>query len=150
MNHHAAMHSSAQIMPHANTMAMAPHMANFNLSNIFSDMNNPAPPPDSSLNISPIKFPHHSNTILPLQAGIDPSPLHHQAAAASSLYTNRSQMPPPGLHHSMSINSLLSHQHHGFDTRGIGPGINSSVAPPFGGHAHSFGIPPLNFPMHEH
>lgn len=149
MNHHAAMHTSAQIMPHANTMAMAPHMANFNLSNIFSDMNNPAPPPDSSLNISPIKFPHHSNTILPLQASMEPNPLHHQAAA-SSLYTNRSQMPPPGLHHSMSINSLLSHQHHGFDARGIGPAINSSVAPPFGGHAHSFGIPPLNFPMHDH
>ena len=143
MNHHAAMHAQGQIMPQA--MAMPPHMANFNLSNIFSDMNNPAPQPDGSLNISPIKFPHHS---MPLQPGMDPNTLHHQAAA-SSLYTNRSQMPPPGLH-SMSINSLLSHQHHGFDARGIGPPINSSVAPPFGGHAHSFGIPPLNFPMHDH
>ena len=143
MNHHAAMHAPGQMMPQA--MAMPPHMANFNLSNIFSDMNNPAPPPDGSLNISPIKFPHHS---MPLQPGMDPNALHHQAAA-SSLYTNRSQMPPPGLH-SMSINSLLGHQHHGFDGRGIGPPINSSVAPPFGGHAHSFGIPPLNFPMHDH
>ncbi|KAK6173075.1 hypothetical protein SNE40_016604 [Patella caerulea] len=146
MNHVSAS-SAPQITPHSGNVAMPPHiMSNFNLSNIFTDVNNSQ---SDSLNISPIKFPH-GNHMLP-QHGMDPNSLqhHHQNSA---LYHNRGH---PGqqqaLHNAMAINSLLGHNPHGFDVRPMGQGINSSVGPPFHGPGHpgSFGIPSLNFSLHD-
>lgn len=108
-----------QLTPHT-----APHMANFNLNNIFSDG---ASQNESSLNISPIKFPHTN------YQGMDHNAMqhHHQY--------NRGH---PSV---MSINSILGPNHHGFDGR-----MNTSMAGPFHSHGHPSFIPPLNFSMHDH
>ncbi|KAK2151925.1 hypothetical protein LSH36_345g00004 [Paralvinella palmiformis] len=150
MNHmHAAAagnHSSpSQISQHSSSVSMAPHMPNFNLTNLFSDMSNP-----SQSDISPMKFPPGNAIIPPQGSGMDHNAMHHHQAAAGSLYHNRSQVPPPMLHN-VAFNSILGHQH-GFDARGMTPGMNSSVGGPFAGpgHAPSFGMPHLNFPMHDH
>ncbi|ESO83350.1 hypothetical protein LOTGIDRAFT_169414 [Lottia gigantea] len=142
MNHVSAS-SAPQITPHSGNVAMAPHlMSNFGLSNIFSDVNNSQ---GDSLNISPIKFPHGNHMLQ--QHGMDPNSLqhHHQNSA---LYHNRGH-PGQQLHNAMAINSLLGHNPHGFDVRPMGQGINSG--PPFHGPGHpgSFGMPPLNFSLHD-
>ena len=146
-------HHHASSMHHANAMPPPPpphHMPNFSLTNLFVDMNGGAglPPPVTStpgqpdaINMSPIKFAH-GNAMLPSQ----PPPLdhHHHHHQGAAIYSNRPQMPaPPGLHN-------LFGQHHGFDGRAGAPPINSPMAPPFGGPAHSFAMPPLNFQMHDH
>ncbi|KAL4229396.1 hypothetical protein ACF0H5_012435 [Mactra antiquata] len=112
-----------QLTPHT-----APHMANFSLNNIITDG---APQNESSLNISPIKFPH-ANSMLQHQ-GMDHNAMqhHHQY--------NRGH---PSV---MSINSILGPNHHGFDGR-----MNTSMAGPFHSHGHPSFIPPLNFSMHDH
>lgn len=111
--------NAPQLTPHT-----APHMANFNLNNIFSDA---ASQNESSLNISPIKFPHAN------YQGMDHNAMqhHHQY--------NRGH---PSV---MSINSILGPNHHGFDGR-----MNTSMAGPFHSHGHPSFIPPLNFSMHDH
>ena len=145
--------SSQMITPHSNAGPVT-HMPNFNLSNIFPDVNGPGGQPDS-LNISPIKFTH-GNAILQSQAGLEHNGLQHHphGPGASQLYHhNRSHPTPPQvIHNAMSINSILSHNHHGFDPRQMAPGINSTMTPPFGSHGHpaAFGMTPLNFPMHDH
>ena len=135
--------------PHS--VAVTPHMSNFSLGNIFPDVNGGAG--DSGLNISPIKFPHHGNPILPPpQPGMDPNALQHPHQG-SALYHNRSHHGQPHmLPNAMTLNSILGHNHHGFDTRPMTQGINSGVGPPFHGPGHptSFAMPPLNFSMHEH
>lgn len=112
-----------QLTPHT-----APHMANFSLNNIITDG---AAQNESSLNISPIKFPH-TNSMLQHQ-GMDHNAMqhHHQY--------NRGH---PSV---MSINSILGPNHHGFDGR-----MNTSMAGPFHSHVHPSFIPPLNFSMHDH
>lgn len=112
-----------QLTPHT-----APHMANFNLNNIFSE--GPSQN-ESSLNISPIKFPH-ANSMLPHQ-GMEHNPMqhHHQY--------NRGH---PSV---MSINNILGPNHHGFDGR-----MNTPMAGHFHSHGHPSFIPPLNFSMHDH
>ncbi|KAJ8316385.1 hypothetical protein KUTeg_006399 [Tegillarca granosa] len=146
---HGGMSSGTQITPHSNSVTVTPHMSNFSLTNIFSDVGNSQ---NDSMNMSPIKFPH-SNPILPPQ-GMDPNSLQHPHHQSSSLYHhNRGPHPPPPvIHTAMSINSILGHNHHGFDTRPMPRAMNTS-APPFGGHGHpppTFGMPPLDFSMHEH
>ncbi|XP_045210433.1 serine-rich adhesin for platelets-like [Mercenaria mercenaria] len=115
--------NAPQLTPHT-----APHMANFNLNNIFSDG---ASQNESSLNISPIKFPH-TNTMLQHQG------MEHNAMQHHHQY-NRGH---PSV---MSINSILGPNHHGFDGR-----MNTSMAGPFHSHGHPSFIPPLNFSMHDH
>ena len=137
---------NSQITPHSSAMSM-PHMSNFNFANIFTDMNNHSQ--NDSLNISPIKFPP-GNLPLPPQAGMDHNSLqhHHQGA----LYHNRPHLPPhqPVLHNAMSINSILGQHPHGFESRPMGPGLNSTPFPAHG-HTPTFGMhPPLNFSMHDH
>ena len=109
-----------QITPHT-----APHMANFSLNNIFPDSGSQN---ESSLNISPIKFPHTNFQ----HQGMDPNAMqqHHPY--------NRGH---PSV---MSINSILGPNHHGFDGR-----MNTSMAGPFHSHGHPSFIPPLNFSMHD-
>ena len=135
--------------PHS--VAVTPHMSNFSLGNIFPDVNGGAG--DSGLNISPIKFPHHGQPILPPpQPGMDPNALQHPHQG-SALYHNRGHHGQPHmLPNAMTLNSILGHNHHGFDTRPMTQGINSGVGPPFHGPGHptSFAMPPLNFSMHEH
>lgn len=137
---------SGHMTPHS--VAVPPHMGNFSLSNIFSDSGTN----DGGINISPIKFSHPGNPILPPQAGMDPNALQHPHQG-SALYHNRSHHGQPHvLPNPMTLNSILGHNHHGFDTRSMSQGINSSVGPPFhgAGHPSSFAIPPLNFSMHDH
>lgn len=148
MNH---LHSNGgmpnQIAPHGGGVNVTSHVPNFNLSNIFPDINNS----NEGIGITPIKF--HGNHILPPpQPGMDHNLQHHQSAG--SLYHKRAH-PPPVIHNGMTINSLLSHNPHGFDGRPQVPmGINNTMAPPFHGHSHtpSFSnvIPTLNFSMHDH
>lgn len=123
-----------QITPHT---GVASHMANFNLNNIFSDVNSSQ---SESLNISPIKF-GHANSMLQHQAGMDPGAMqhHHQ--------NYRGHPPPPPS--VLSMNSILGPNHHGFDGRSLGQ-MNTSMAPPFHSHGHPPFIPPLNFSMHDH
>ncbi|XP_029647681.1 GATA zinc finger domain-containing protein 14-like [Octopus sinensis] len=141
--------NTPQIPPHSSAMPNLPHVPSLGLGNIFSDVNSTSQ--NEALNISPIKFP--TNSILPPpQASIDPNSLqhHHQGGA---LYHNRSHPPPPPVIHNMSINSILSHNPHGFEPRGpVAQAINSTVTPSgFHGPSHSsFPIPPLNFSIHEH
>ncbi|KAK3083476.1 hypothetical protein FSP39_023675 [Pinctada imbricata] len=142
---HGPMSNSAQITPHSGSVTVTPHMSNFTFPSIFSDPNNSTQ--NDSLNISPIKFP--PNPMLPHQ-GMDPNSLHHAHQQTSSLY-HQHRTHPPSVIHNMNIPSILGHNHHGFDSRGMTQGINTSVAPPFPGHSHpSFGMPPLNFSMHDH
>ncbi|XP_041373592.1 serine-rich adhesin for platelets-like isoform X2 [Gigantopelta aegis] len=137
-------------MPPSGGLAVTPHMSNFSLGNLnfLSDVNVSQ---CDSLNISPIKF--HTNPMLPHQPGGDPNcPLQHPHQGPG-LYHNRGHPgQSPLMHNSMSINSLLGHNPHGFDTRAMGQPINSSVGPPFHGPGHpgTFAMPPLNFSMHEH
>lgn len=120
-----------QITPHTG------HMANFNLNNIFSDVNSSQ---SESLNISPIKF-GHANSVLQHQTGMEPGAMqhHHQ--------NYRGHPPPPPS--VLSMNSILGPNHHGFDGRSLGQ-MNTSMAPPFHSHGHPPFIPPLNFSMHDH
>ena len=137
-------------MPPSGGLAVTPHMSNFSLGNLnfLSDVNVSQ---CDSLNISPIKF--HANPMLTHQPGADPNcPLQHPHQGPG-LYHNRGHPgQSPLMHNSMSINSLLGHNPHGFDTRAMGQPINSSVGPPFHGPGHpgTFAMPPLNFSMHEH
>ncbi|OWF41522.1 hypothetical protein KP79_PYT22535 [Mizuhopecten yessoensis] len=144
---HGGMSNAPSITPHSGSVTVTPHMSNFSLTNIFSDVNNSS---QNDLNISPIKFPH-SNSIMPHQ-GMDPNALQHPHHQGGSIYHphNRSHPPPPVLHNAMSINSILGQHHHSFDSRGVPQGMNAS-APPFHGPGHppSFAMPPLNFSMHD-
>ena len=144
---HGPMSNSPQITPHSGSVTVTPHMSNFTFTNIFSDPNNSSQ--NDSLNISPIKFP--PNPMLPHQ-GMDPNSLHHAHQQGSSLYHQHRPHPPSVIHNAMNINSILGHNHHGFESRGMPQGMNTSVAPPFPGHGHpaSFAMPPLNFSMHDH
>lgn len=145
---HGAMSNSPQITPHSGSVTVTPHMSNFTFTNIFSDVNNSSQ--NDALNISPIKFPH-PNTMLPPQ-GMDPNSLHHPHQQGSSIYHHHNRAHPSSvIHNAMNINSILGHNHHSFDSRGMSQGINTSVAPPFPGHGHppGFGMPPLNFSMHD-
>nr|XP_022323291.1 uncharacterized protein LOC111124597 isoform X5 [Crassostrea virginica] len=147
-NVHGAMSNSPQITPHSGSVTVTPHMSNFTFTNIFSDVNNSSQ--NDALNISPIKFPH-PNTMLPPQ-GMDPNSLHHPHQQGSSIYHHHNRAHPSSvIHNAMNINSILGHNHHSFDSRGMSQGINTSVAPPFPGHGHppGFGMPPLNFSMHD-
>ena len=123
-----------QITPHT---GVASHMPNFNLNNIFSDVNSSQ---SESLNISPIKF-GHANSMLQHQSGMDPGAMqhHHQ--------NYRGHPPPPPS--VLSMNSILGPNHHGFDGRSLSQ-MNTSMAPPFHSHGHPPFIPPLNFSMHDH
>ena len=123
-----------QITPHT---GVASHMPNFNLNNIFSDVNSSQ---SESLNISPIKF-GHANSVLQHQSGMDPGGMqhHHQ--------NYRGHPPPPPS--VLSMNSILGPNHHGFDGRSLSQ-MNTSMAPPFHSHGHPPFIPPLNFSMHDH
>ncbi|XP_013391981.1 uncharacterized protein LOC106160034 [Lingula anatina] len=148
---HGSHASTASINPHTNSISvMTPHVPNFNLTNIFGEMPNPGQP--DTLNISPIKFPTNNPILPPPQGGMDPNSLHHHQQAGT-LYHNRPH-PPPAVLHNMSINNILGHHnHHGFEARPMAPpGMNNPVGPPFHGHGHTptFGMPPLNFTMHDH
>jgi hypothetical protein len=146
---HSAMSNSPQITPHSGSVTVTPHMSNFTFTNIFSDVNNSSQ--NDALNISPIKFPH-PNSMLPPQ-GMDPNSLHHPHQQGSSIYHHHHNRAHPSsvIHNAMNINSILGHNHHSFDSRGMSQGMNTSVAPPFPGHGHpaGFGMPPLNFSMHD-
>ncbi|XP_061183777.1 mucin-17-like isoform X2 [Saccostrea echinata] len=145
---HSAMSNSPQITPHSGSVTVTPHMSNFTFTNIFSDVNNSSQ--NDALNISPIKFPH-PNPMLPHQ-GMDPNSLHHPHQQGSSIYHHHNRAHPSSvIHNAMNINSILGHNHHSFDSRGMSQGMNTSVAPPFPGHGHppGFGMPPLNFSMHD-
>ena len=156
MNHmHAANHhhtsSAAMTTPHSSSVSVTPHVPNFSLSNIFQDMNNAAGVQGDALNISPIKFHHASPMLPPHQPGMDHNALQHHHHQSAAIYHNRPHPPPPVIHNAMAINSILGHQHHGFEARGMAPGMNGGMGPPFHGHAHtpSFGLPTMNF-MHDH
>ncbi|XP_074652972.1 uncharacterized protein LOC141907271 [Tubulanus polymorphus] len=128
--------NSPSIPPHSNSLSMPPHLSNFNL-NIFSDISNPGQP--DSMNISPIKFPH-GNPMIPPQPGMEHNALqhHHQGA----IYHNRSH---PQMLHNMG---LFGHGHPDLTGRSMGP---AGIAQ-FHGHGSgpAFGMPGLNFNMHEH
>ena len=135
MNHLHGNHGNGpQITPHT---GVGSHMPNFNLNNIFSDVNSSQ---SESLNISPIKF-GHANSMLQHQTGMEPGAMqhHHQ--------NYRGHPPPPPS--VLSMNSILGPNHHGFDGRSLGQ-MNTSMAPPFHSHGHPPFIPPLNFSMHDH
>ena len=126
--------NSPQITPHT---GVGSHMPNFNLNNIFSDVNSSQ---SESLNISPIKF-GHANSMLQHQPGMEPGSMqHHQQ-------NYRGHPPPPPS--VLSMNSILGPNHPGFDGRPLGH-MNTSMAPPFHNHGHPPFIPPLNFSMHDH
>ena len=137
-------HISNNMMPSHPMSHGAHHMANFPLSTNFFDMN-PNPDP-SALNMSPIKFPGSTN------------PMHHQSGVpnpmdphqGSSFYHNRTHLQ----HHPMAFNNILAHNaHHGFDARTNAMGAAmGSMGTPFGGPhgATPFGMPHLNFSMHDH
>ncbi|XP_064618260.1 serine-rich adhesin for platelets-like [Liolophura sinensis] len=139
---HGGHGSAAQIKSHSTGVSVTQPMSNFNLTNIFPDVNN-CSQSNGGLNISPIKFPH-GNAIIPPQPGMDPNTLqhHHQPGM---LYHNRTPGPPPVLHNAMSINSLIGHNHPGMGQ------INNTMGQTFHGYGHpsSFTMPHLNF-MHEH
>ena len=126
--------NSPQITPHT---GVGSHMPNFNLNNIFSDVNSSQ---SESLNISPIKF-GHANSMLQHQPGMEPGAMqHHQQ-------NYRGHPPPPPS--VLSMNSILGPNHPGFDGRSLGH-MNTSMAPPFHNHGHPPFIPPLNFSIHDH
>ncbi len=144
---HANVPPSNPMTSHSNPLSH--HVPNFNLSNLFPDVNNS--PQGDSLNLSPMKFAH-GNPILPPQPGIDHNPLQHHHQAAGPMYHNhRGHHPPAVIHSAMSINNILGHNPHGFEARPMAPmGPGGTMAPPFGSHGHaaSFGMP-LNFPIHD-
>ncbi|XP_071175482.1 mucin-4-like isoform X2 [Mytilus edulis] len=128
---HPSMSNAPSLTPHSGGVTVTPHMPNFSFSNIFPDSSQS----DSPINISPIKL--HGNQIM------DSNSLqHHQG---SSLFHPHNRSHHPSLPNAMSINSILGHNHHGFDTRQMTQGMNSS-ATPFGshGHPHTFGMPPFS------
>lgn len=139
---HGGHGSAAQIKSHSSGVSVTQPMSNFNLTNIFPEVNN-CSQSNGGLNISPIKFPH-GNAIIPPQPGMDPNTLqhHHQPGM---LYHNRTPGPPPVLHNAMSINSLIGHNHPGMGQ------INNTMGQTFHGYGHpsSFTMPHLNF-MHDH
>ena len=150
---HGGMSSSAANMagmttgtPHMSNNMMAghhmPHSAAHHMGNFtnFFEMNQVAADA-AGLNISPIKFPgapNHHQTGMPMES-------HHQA-----LYQhNRAH-----LQHPMSFNNILAHNpHHGFDARTNPMGhAGMGMGTPFGGPhgTPTFGMPHINFSMHEH
>ncbi|GAB6027423.1 hypothetical protein CHUAL_001689 [Chamberlinius hualienensis] len=128
--------NSAPPPPPALVSSSSSHVPNFNLSNIFPDINTN----NESLNISPIKF--HGNSILPhpptpgsSQSGADGHTIQH-SQPGPLYHTNRSHHPPPTtphpsvIHNGMTINSILSHNPHSFDGRPQMPvGINNTMTP---------------------
>lgn len=126
---HPSMSNAPSLTPHSGGVTVTPHMSNFSFSNIFPDTTQS----DSPINFSPIKFHGNQNMeSISLQ--------HHQG---SSLFHPHNRSHPP-LPNAMSINSILGHNHHGFDTRQMTQNMNST-APPFGSHGHppTFGMPPF-------
>lgn len=127
---HPSMSNAPSLTPHSGGVTVTPHMSNFSFSNIFPDTSQS----DSPINISPIKF--HGNQIM------DSNSLQHHQGSSLFHPHNRSHHPP--LPNAMSINSILGHNHHGFDTRQMTQSMNTS-GPPFGSHGHppTFGMPPF-------
>jgi hypothetical protein len=127
---HPSMSNATSLTPHSGGVTVTPHMSNFSFSNIFPDTSQS----DSPINISPIKF--HGNQIM------DSNSLQHHQGSSLFHPHNRSHHPP--LPNAMSINSILGHNHHGFDTRQMTQSMNTS-GPPFGSHGHppTFGMPPF-------
>jgi hypothetical protein len=137
------MHGQHAATSQTHSSAMPPHMHNFNLGNLFSDMQNPGSGTQDSLSgISPIKL-GHGNPLSSLGGSQDPA---HAAAAAAhhqGYYQNHhraAQMTPAML-------NLFGHphQHHSFHDSSR---MNSApfTAPPHGHGSTSFGLP---F-MHDH
>lgn len=127
---HPSMSNAPSLTPHSGGVTVTPHMSNFSFPNIFPDTSQS----DSPINFSPIKF-HENHRIMESN-----SLQHHQG---SSLFHPHNRSHPP-LPNAMSINSILGHNHHGFDTRQMTQNMNST-APPFGSHGHppTFGMPPF-------
>ncbi|XP_022256812.1 putative uncharacterized protein DDB_G0277255 [Limulus polyphemus] len=150
-----------------NSSICSHHVPNFNLSNIIPDINTSSA---ENVRLSPIKFNPSGHIIPPpppAQTQVQPANNmnglghagHHQNNhAPPPLYHGRTH--PSVIHNSMSFNTFLGHNTHGFDGRPpaqMPVGINSTVAPPpphfapTPGHTPSFGnaIHSLNFSMHD-
>lgn len=142
MDHMSSTHitSSQMIIPHSGPISA--HMHGFGF---FPDISGSMVQRDALNNMPSMKF--GPGAILPSQGTVEPSPLHHPQTAGSAMYNNRGQLPSHMLH-DMGFNALLGHQHAAFDARSISGGM---VHPPFGSHSHaaSFGMGPLNFPVHN-
>ncbi|XP_076372592.1 uncharacterized protein LOC143257579 isoform X2 [Tachypleus tridentatus] len=160
----ATITSSITLGSHNNSVC-SHHVPNFNLSNIIPDINTSSA---ENVRLSPIKF-NPSGHIIPPAAQTQVQPAnnmnglghagHHQNNhAPPSLYHGRTH--PSVIHNSMSFNTFLGHNAHGFDGRPpaqMTVGINSTVAPPpphfapTPGHTPSFGnaIHSLNFSIHD-
>jgi hypothetical protein len=96
---------------------------------------------DTLAGISPLKFPHHGANST---STMGQDPLHHQQTASGFGCGSRTA----AQHMLHDFNAILGghHQHHaGFDARTAAAAAFSGAM----GHHASFGMGPLNFPMHN-
>lgn len=135
--------STSTQMPHTTSVPVLPPIHNFGFGNLFTDLNNPTALGGDGMSISPVKFPHGAPPpcVLPKQTTFDPSPLHHQPISKMPpIFLNRTTASsPPNTLHSMSINSLLSHQRPRFEdarivtsTASASGGVGGGMTTPFG------------------